>query len=135
MSLSSGQGSATLATSESAHLAELLDAQSPEAMDVLGFGVIGFDLDEIVVVYNAFESARAGIGKERVLGRNVFTDVAPCTNNFLVSQRYRDALEQGVDLDEQLDYVFTLRMAPTPVRLRLLATADAPRRYLVVNPT
>jgi len=44
-------------------------------------------------------------------------DVGPCTNNYLVAQRFLDCDE----LDEQLDYVFTFRMAPTPVRLRMLA--------------
>jgi hypothetical protein len=36
-------------------------------------------------------------------------------------------------LAEQLDYVFTFRMAPTPVRLRLLARAGSLRQYLAVR--
>jgi hypothetical protein len=64
-----------------------------------------------------------------VTGRNFFADIGPCTNNFLVAQRYADSDE----LDEQLDYVFTFRMAPTPVRLRLLARAGSLRQYLAVR--
>jgi hypothetical protein len=37
------------------------------------------------------------------------------------------------DLDDTIDYVFTFRMAPTPVRLRMLARAGAGHQYLVVS--
>jgi hypothetical protein len=36
-------------------------------------------------------------------------------------------------LDEIVDYVFTFRMAPTPVRLRLLKRPGARFAYLVVE--
>jgi photoactive yellow protein len=82
-----------------------------------------------VTGYNAFESARSGLRVERVMGRNFFVEVGPCTNNYLIAQRFADCEE----LDEQLDYVFTFRMAPTPVRLRLLARAGSLRQYLAVR--
>jgi hypothetical protein len=65
-----------------------------------------------------------------VLGRNYFEAVAPCTNNYLIAQRYADEDE----LDEFLDFVFTFRMAPTPVRIRMMAMAGSPRQYLAVTP-
>lgn len=104
---------------------------TPNEIDDLDFGVIGFDAHEVVVVYNTAESQTSGLGPERVLGHNVFTEVAPCTNNYLVAERYRTENE----LDEWLDYVFTLRMRPTPVRLRLLARPDDHRRYMIVERT
>lgn len=109
-------------------LLERLENMAPPEIDELQFGVIGFDWHERVTVYNRFESAHAGLDVERVLGRQLFTEVAPCVNNYMVAERYR-AEER---LDEQLDYVFTLRMRPTPVRLRLLAAPDADRRYMIV---
>ena len=36
-------------------------------------------------------------------------------------------------LDEQLDYVFTYRMKPTKVRLRLLKSPLAEHQYLLVE--
>ncbi|MEO3935763.1 hypothetical protein V3N99_03285 [Dermatophilaceae bacterium Soc4.6] len=111
-------------------LVERLVQLGGPALDHLSFGVIGFDSEDLVVVYNAYESTRAGIGPDRVLGRNIFIEVAPCTNNFLVAQRFVDE----PDLDEQLDYVFTLRMRPTPVRLRLVARRGHPLRYMLVRP-
>ena len=114
---------------DSPDLLDRLEAMSGVQLDQLTFGVIGFDRDEQVTAYNAAESAMAGIEPKRVIGFHLFTEVAPCTNNYLVAERYRELDE----LDEQLDYVFTLRMQPTPVRLRLLASPKANRRYLVVS--
>jgi photoactive yellow protein len=58
----------------------------------LDFGVIGFDADTTVVQrYNAFESQAAGLSPQRVIGEPLFTNVAPCLNNFMVAQRFEDA--------------------------------------------
>jgi photoactive yellow protein len=115
---------------DDADLRVRLDALSPAELDEVPFGVIAFNADNRVVGYNRYEADRAGISAERVLRRDLFVDVAPCINNYLVAQRYLDEPH----LDEQLDYVFTFKMAPTPVRLRLLGEAGASRRYLVVRP-
>jgi hypothetical protein len=72
------------------------------------------DRDGTVLGYNKRESRLSGLPPAEVTGRNFFVDVGRCTNNFLVAQRYADS----DDLDEQLDYMFTFRMAPTPVRKR-----------------
>jgi photoactive yellow protein len=110
------------------HLLAQLESASPDDLDHLSFGLIVMDRRGDVVGYNTFESARAGIAPDRVLGRNFFESVGPCTNNYLVGQRFADE----ADLDAVLDFVFTLRMAPTPVRLRMLARAASDRQYLAV---
>ena len=86
--------------------------------------------DGTVLGYNKRESRLSGLPPAEVTGRNFFVDVGRCTNNFLVAQRYADS----DDLDEQLDYMFTFRMAPTPVRLRLLARKGSARQYLALQP-
>ncbi|KQP49683.1 PAS domain-containing protein [Pseudorhodoferax sp. Leaf274] len=102
-------------------------------VDQLGFGVIGFDADCIVRVYNKHESAAAGLLPERVLGHHLFESVAPCMNNFLVAQRFEDAAAASSALDDTIAYVLTLRMRPTPVRLRLLADPALRWRYVLVQ--
>ena len=98
-------------------------------VDSLNFGVIGLDGEHRVVVYNRWESERAGLSPERVLGLHFFTEVAPCMNNYLVAHRF----ETEEELDAALDYVFTLRLRPTPVKLRLLQAATSERSFLLVR--
>lgn len=99
------------------------------ALDACTFGIIGLAPDGTVVQFNAYESRRAGMSRELVMGRHFFTEVAPCTNNYMVATRY----EAEPALDEAIPYVFTLRMRPTPVELRLLKQPDAARMYLLVR--
>ncbi|MDN4060921.1 phosphonate transporter [Massilia sp. YIM B02769] len=114
-------------------LADLLDASSQEQLDALEFGVIGFDAETIVQRYNAVESQAAGLSPQRVLGEPLFTNVAPCLNNFMVAQRFEDAVDEGSELDDTIDYVLTLRMRPIKVKLRLLASAGGAHRYVLVQ--
>ncbi len=112
-----------------AELIGWLETASNEALDDLPFGVIGMTPDGMVVAYNNTEAALAGLTPSRVIGRHFFTSVAPCTNNYMVAQRF----DEEAELDAVIDYVFTLKMAPTPVRLRLLKRPDAGRMYLLVE--
>lgn len=110
-----------------------LDRSSDSDIDRLDFGVIGFDQEGIVRRYNALESRMAGLSPGRVLGNALFTVVAPCMNNFLVAQQFEDADLAGRPLDIQVDYVFTLRMRPVRVKLRLLAQPGGHVRYVLVR--
>ena len=114
-------------------LADLLDASSQEQLDALEFGVIGFDAETIVQRYNAVESQAAGLSPQRVIGEPLFTNVAPCLNNFMVAQRFEDAADEGSELDDTIDYVLTLRMRPVRVKLRLLAAPGSGERYVLVQ--
>jgi len=110
-----------------------LEAMSDTELDALGFGVIGLRPDTVVCRYNAYESRAAGLSPARVLGLPLFSVVAQCMNNFLVAQRFDDAAEAGQPLDTTVDFVLTLRMRPTPVKLRLLATPGVERRYVLIQ--
>ena len=117
---------------EQTDIAERLATADDAALDVLQFGIIGFDEQTVVQRYNTFESHLAGLNKSRVLGHPLFTSVAPCMNNFLVAQRFEDALATGDPLDATLDYVLTLRMKPCKVKLRLLAGSAGAMRYVLI---
>ncbi len=108
-------------------LIELADATADQ-LDDLPFGVVRMDRQGIVADYNRFESNLSGLSPDRVIGRHFFELIAPCTNNFMVASRF------GEDsLDEQLDYVFTYKMKPTKVRLRLLKSPASGHQYLLVE--
>jgi photoactive yellow protein len=112
-----------------ARLAQL----ATDDLDRLDFGVIGFDHDTNVCQYNRTESDAAGLTPARVLGQPLFTNVAPCMNNFMVAQRFEDAEDDGTVLDATIDYVLTLRMLPVKVALRLLAAPGSAIRYVLVQ--
>jgi photoactive yellow protein len=114
-------------------LFRLLEELSSDDLDALEFGIIGFDQESNVRRYNAFEAKSAGLSIANVVGHHLFTVVAPCMNNFMVAQRFEDAAESGAALDEPIDYVLTLRMRPSRVRLRLLSRPDAAMRYIAVK--
>jgi photoactive yellow protein len=97
--------------------------------DHLPFGVVGIDAAGITKVYNATEASMAGLAPETVIGTSFFDAVAQCMNNFMVAQRFEDESE----LDAIIPYVLTLRMRPTPVRLRLLAGRSAPLRFILIE--
>jgi photoactive yellow protein len=114
---------------EAAGILAALEAASEEALDAAPFGIVRMGGDRRVLFYNRYESRLSGLSPGSVKGRNFFEDVAPCTNNFLVAQKFIDFVE----LDEVLDYVFTFRMRPTNVRLRLLKSEASAHEYLLVQ--
>lgn len=105
------------------------------ALDDLDFGVIGFgkEPEAIVQRYNATERQGSGLERDRVVGLPLFAVVAQCMNNYLVAQRFDDAVAAQQPLDETLNFTFTLRMRPTPVVLRLLSAPDHPLQYVAVR--
>ena len=109
-------------------VAPRLLALADDELDELPFGVIEMDLAGTVLRYNATESGYSGLPRERVVGRHFFREVAPCSNNRRVAQRYAQDV-----LDETIAYTFALRMQPVPVTLRMIKPAGGPRMLLLVH--
>lgn len=106
-----------------------LTSMTPGQLDDLPFGVVGLDAEGLVERYNATEARMAGLDPETVLGVSFFDDVGQCMNNFMVAQRFEDEIE----LDEIIPYVLTLRMRPTRVRLRMLATPSEALNFILIE--
>ena len=113
---------------DAADPAATLPSLSDTDLDALDFGVVEMDRACQVLRYNAAESRFSGLPPERVVGRHFFRDVAPCSNNRHVAQRYDEPV-----LDETLEYTFALRMRPVPVTLRLVKPAGDGPMYLLVR--
>ena len=84
--------------------------------------------DFTVEQYNLAESRLSGLTPKRVIGRNLFTSIAPCINNFMVAHRYTAEPE----IDAVIDYVFTFRVAPVRVKLRLMRSPGCWHMYMAV---
>ena len=114
------------------NLGQVLSQLDNEQLNALEYGVIGFDDEGLVKVYNEYESKMAGLSLESVIDADLFNTVAPCMNNFLVAQKFEDALDEKAELDEIMDYVLTLKMKPTRVKLRLISNPELEFNYVVI---
>lgn len=102
-------------------------------IDALPFGVIQLDDEGTVVFYNQAESKLSGRSVEDSVGHPFFTEVAPCTNNRLLRGRFEDGIAMR-NLDCTVDYTFTYRMRPTPVRIRLRRDGPSKTNWLIITP-
>ena len=106
-----------------------LDRTEAKEFDELGLGAIAFQPSGNVERFNAIEARRSGLRAADVIGKNFFSEVAPCTNNSIIGDRF---LKDDI-LDAELEYVFTYRLIPTKVRLRLLKRPSSPLMYMLVR--
>ncbi len=97
-------------------------------LDALDFGVVEMNHDCKVLRYNAAESRFSGLPPERVIGRQFFHEVAPCSNNARVAHRFAAAT-----LDTTFPYTLALHMRRIPVVLRLIKAPDSTRMYFLVS--
>jgi photoactive yellow protein len=79
---------------------ETLDAEriarlTREEVDALPYGLMLFDHDGIVHLYNRYESLLSRRAPEQVVGKSWFRDVAPCTRVSAFEGRFRAFIARG----------------------------------------
>ncbi|MBL6720508.1 MAG: PAS domain-containing protein [Planctomycetes bacterium] len=111
-----------------------LPALDQHQADALDFGVVKVDDDGNVLLYNKWESDMAGVPVASAMGKNFFTQVAPCTNNRLFFGRFKDGVSAG-NLDTEFNYTFTYKMKPTNVVIRLLRDGSSTNWVFVAKRT
>jgi photoactive yellow protein len=99
-------------------LVEALADLSEEALDQAPFGIVRVDDEGVVEFYNQYESELAGVDPDDAVGRNFFTQLAPCSSNRLFHGRFKKGVRSGT-LDERFTYTFTYKMSPTLVQVRM----------------
>lgn len=95
-------------------LAKMNDAQ----FNKLAFGAVELDASGRIIKYNAVEGAITGRDPKAVVGKNFFTEVAPCTNR----PEFKGVFDAGVrnkDLNTMFEYVFDHQMKPTKVKIHM----------------
>lgn len=103
-------------------------------LDELPFGAVCLAPDGLILRYNSFEGRLARLDPSTVVGRNFFTDVAPCTYTEDFYGRFK-ALVDGDDRDPvaRFHYVFDFRFGAQQVDVEIHRTPGAPRFYLFIN--
>jgi photoactive yellow protein len=100
------------------NLANELARMSDTDLDSLAFGAIDLDGDGKIIRYNAAEADISSREQAGMVGRNFFSDVAPCTRSEAFEGRFRTAVKAG-RMDIQFTYVLDHKMLPTEVRVRV----------------
>jgi len=95
-----------------------LNSMSGAQVDALPYGAVKIDDRGTIQVYNRYESELGGIAPAHAIGKNFFTDIAPCTNNKVFRGCFTKGLEQG-NADCLFSYTFTYKMKPTEVKVHL----------------
>ena len=105
---------------------------SASDLDSLPFGVIKVDRQGVVLAYNQSEAQLARRKPEEVLGRNFFTEVAPCTNVKEFADRFRDGVARG-NVRLTFPFVFTFPNRPVHVMVTISYDAPDPHGWILVD--
>lgn len=88
-------------------------------LDKLPFGVIDLDAQATVLAYNRKESELSRLSPEKVIGRNFFTEIAPCTAVKEFQGRFNEFM-QGHEQVMTFDFIFSFRDGPVEVEIFFL---------------
>ena len=88
-------------------------------LDELPFGVIDLDSQATVLAYNRAEADLARLQAEKVIGRNFFTEVAPCAAVKEFQGRFHEFM-LGDDRTMRFKFTFSFRHGPVEVEIFFL---------------
>jgi photoactive yellow protein len=111
---------------------EEIDRMSEQQLDELPFGAIRLDREGKILSYNMTESKLTGRDPKRVVGRNFFTDVAPCTNVQAFAGRFREGVVKG-EMHAIFPYRFDFQMAPRDVTVTLFWSKQTETAWVFVR--
>jgi photoactive yellow protein len=111
---------------------EQVEAMSTGELDRLPIGAIQLDGDGNILKYNLTEGKISGRDPKRVLGKNFFTEVAPCTDVQAFAGRFREGYQQR-HLEEVFPYTFDFKMQPTKVWVRLFYSKNTNTAWVFVR--
>jgi photoactive yellow protein len=111
---------------------ESIGRMSEGELNALPFGAIRLDISGTVLSYNHAESKLTGRDPKRVVGKNFFTEVAPCTNVQAFAGRFREGMARK-DLHAIFPYRFDFKMAPRDVTVTLFYSKETDTAWVFVR--
>jgi photoactive yellow protein len=113
---------------------QLFDLSETE-IDDLPFGLIAVDPDGTIEQYNSYESRLARLSKDRVIGRNFFTDVAPCTAVRDFQGRFERFVAEDGDGAESFAFLFKFPFGVQHVDITFLRSSKSRAIKILINRT
>ncbi len=105
-------------TGQASAVLEAADAMTPEELDALPYGMIQLDGAGRILKYNAVESRLASLAPKHAVGKQFFTEIAPCTKVQQFYGRFKDGVVRE-SLDTSFEFHFAFKQAPRDVTVRL----------------
>ncbi len=106
--------------------------KTQDQLNLLEFGAVQVDDTGIVKSYNKYESELGNTPISDALGKNFFTQVAPCTNNRLIFGKFKDGVAANF-LDTEVNFVFTYKIRPVNVTVQMFRDTTAKTNWLLVK--
>ncbi len=110
-----------------------VDKMDQQEFDSLPHGAIQLDATGKVLKYNEYESRLAHLDKQNVIGKNFFTEVAPCTD----VQEFHGRFKRGVaekDLHVKFRYHFSFKINPRDVTVTLFYSDITHTVWVFIQP-
>jgi photoactive yellow protein len=118
--------------SSAIHDLEAYAHMNPEQLDELPFGAIRLDNEGKILSYNMGEARLTGRVPQKVIGKNFFTEVAPCTNVQGFAGKFREGVARQ-DMHEIFPYRFDFEMAPRDVTVTLFYSRQTETAWVFVR--
>ena len=87
-------------------------------IDRLAFGTIQLDAAGVILQFNLMEGKITGRDPAKMIGRNLFKDVAPCADTPAFKGAFDDGVRSGA-LNVMFEYTFDYVMTPTRVKVHM----------------
>ena len=94
------------------------DEMTPAELDTLPYGMIQLDAAGRILKYNAVESRLASLPQSHAIGKQFFTEIAPCTKVQAFYGRFREGVIHE-SLDATFQFHFAFKQHPRDVTVRL----------------
>lgn len=106
---------------------------SSDEYDKLPFGLMELDASGRVLSYNAAEEQLAGLSRDDTVGKNFFTEVAPCTRVQQFEGVFHEMVNRGETARETFDFVFRFAAGDRFVHIALCYEATTARALIIVQ--
>jgi len=109
-----------------------LAKKNQDELDKLEYGVVQVDDTGIIKTFNRYEAELGQVQQAAVIGKNFFTQVAPCTNNRLFVGKFKEGVAANL-LDTTIPFVFTYKIRPTSVEVQMFRDSVAHTNWVLVK--
>ncbi len=93
-------------------------------LDDLPFGAIRIDHGGTILSYNQYEARLAHLDAARVVGKNFFRDIAPCTAVKAFEGRMREFIDSTERVSVTFDYFFSFKQDAVDVAITFIKLPD-----------